>query len=174
MPKKERQLALHITGTVPRGTSRKEFSKVLMKSIEDQSYTLPEGYTAQIKWSNNEGRTWKEGEWQEELEASAEGPSGSAGFEFAVLKYLEPKAGELEIEREEEKPEPKRKRKKILVRRARKRTALGRRQRRAKKARSHKARARRKAKGKKGAHAAKRKRRALAHRRGTRKQSKHA
>ena len=95
MSKRERKLWIRIEGTVPAGVSKRQFASILFDSVtagERSGYKLPEGFRATIYWRNRRGVPDRSGEWTQELLASASGPTGSQGFELAVIRYLQPKA----------------------------------------------------------------------------------
>lgn len=86
MTKKTRRLWLKVLFKVPPGTSRETVKSTLIQSIENKTYELPENWKVVIQWRNKESAQMRSGEWRSELYKSRK---SSAGFDYAVISYLE-------------------------------------------------------------------------------------
>lgn len=87
MPRKKqktRRLWLNVTQKGV-NVSRRKFVQRLIDSIEDGTYKLPKEWKVVLHWRNRENARMKRGEWQEEMEQSAQ---SSPGWDIAVLTYL--------------------------------------------------------------------------------------
>lgn len=90
MPKiRTRKLWLKVLYKVPKHVTIERIKRTLIRSIRRGDYKLPRGWQAVIEWRNKEDVEMRRGTWAAELNASASGPSGSQGFENAVITYLE-------------------------------------------------------------------------------------
>jgi hypothetical protein len=71
---------------IPKNVTQEKIVRTLIRSIHRGDYKLPRGWRVVLEWRNKADAGMKRGEWQSELEASAE---SSDGFDKAVLSYLE-------------------------------------------------------------------------------------
>lgn len=70
--------------SAPKGTRKRELIRELIRSVEGgDPYSLPDGWSAQISWSN--GGPMKTDEWSNALSESA---ASSEGFDLAVIGHL--------------------------------------------------------------------------------------
>ena len=65
--------------------SKQEFVRVLIESIREGDYKIPEGWNVTLEWRNKERGRNKSGPWTEEMAKSAE---SSDGFDKAVTDWL--------------------------------------------------------------------------------------
>lgn len=86
---KTRPLRLRITVKAPKKVSASERIRTLIDVVRaGGNYTLPNGWSARIEWSNDGGKTVKEDEFSKAMRESAE---SSRGWDGAVIAYLEGK-----------------------------------------------------------------------------------
>ena len=66
--------------------TKSDIKAALIASIAGGGYQLPPWLKARIQWRNKEAAPMREGEWTEEMMASAQ---SSPGFDLAVMSYLD-------------------------------------------------------------------------------------
>lgn len=90
MKVRTRRLWLSVRFSVPdKSISRQRIIDTLISSVRRGDYEIPSSWRVAILWRNRPDVKPNIGEWTEELNNSAHGPSGSSGFDKAVLAYLE-------------------------------------------------------------------------------------